>query len=61
MAMDYIFLKCNPSRKKKTNLEVEPPRQEASLSQNTDDWIEALGVVGNDVQQFTAARLLPIS
>lgn len=49
------------SSEKETDLEVDPPRQEASLAQNTDDGVEALGVVRNNVQQLTAACLLPIS
>lgn len=43
------------------DLEVEPPRQEASLAQNADDGVEALGVVGHDLQQIAATRLLAVS
>lgn len=34
----------------KQDLEVEPPGQEASLAHNTDDGVEALGVVRHEVQ-----------
>ena len=44
-----------------TDLEVEPPRKEASLAQNTEDGVEALGVVRHDLQQLAATRLLAVS
>lgn len=45
----------------KQDLEVEPPGQEASLAHNTDDGVEALGVVRHEVQQLAATRPLTVS
>lgn len=42
-------------------LEVEPPGQEASPGHNTDDRVEAHGVIRHNVQQLATARLLAIS
>ncbi|TNN53394.1 hypothetical protein EYF80_036381 [Liparis tanakae] len=50
----------NQSINQSADLEVEPPGQEAVLGQNADDGVEALGVVGHDVKQLAAARLLPV-
>lgn len=44
-----------------TYLEVEPPRQEALLGHNTDNRVEAHGVVRHNMQQFTTTCLLAIS
>lgn len=52
------FLGCY---NKGIHLKVEPPRDVALLGQNTDDGVEALRVVWNNVQKFATARLLPVS